>query len=840
MDVHNDRAMRKSRGHGRVRYIDTTPSEGQGRDLRSCMSPLLFVGRLTESINRQMLTLASLVPILLMAAVACVLSDTPPTRTLPESIARHLEQTEQTAEVSGTPNGGAQPTDVPLVQDVQPSRNAVPEVAAPPTPVIPTPTPKPSPTTRPDVVDQPPPEPGVTGPPERDGGPFVSVAAGRYHSCAVRDDGSIACWGKDEFSQATPRAGRFVSVSAELDHTCGVMDDGSVACWGKNLAGSTRPPGGSFASVEAGWGFTCGVKDDDSITCWGRNLYGELNPPQGTFVGVSPGAIHACGLKDDGTVACWGKKDYGLLNTPQGPFVSVTAGGAHTCGLREEGSVVCWGLDDAGQATPPQGRFTSIDGGEKHTCGVKDDGEVSCWGANHFRQSAPRQGSYASVSAGSRHTCGLKTDGSVSCWGRTNFGGDVYATVDAGYGRICGAGGRRDDICRAWSEPSKPRPTPVRVATGFAECIPEDLYQHLLSIDLIDNLEYLRTVNWAATEDLGSSYVPEICPTVDVVLTADEEPKVYNDNVFVLPIPEDLIAEQSLDPAHHTPRFYEYFDDEFDFLIFVTSLYQFEEQRLGSVYSFRRGANPQYHRVSNGVPGIGLPIFSNAEKLGSRGKLQGLVRLPTYRTMAHQGIVLHEIMHRWGAYITGGTQAHWNFSSAYGLLGGFDIAALMDLGEGNYAVRDKWVGGGSFGGPVVYSPIELYVAGFLPMDDVPNLWVGEDAEWVRDQSGEVALAQGGYRIFKPGKVRTYTIEDIVAKHGKRVPDSSQSQKDFRAAVIMLIDENHPATKWQLDQLSSYVAAFSFPGESHDGMYNFYEATGGRGTIAMGGLSEFLK
>ena len=397
-------------------------------------------------------------------------------------------------------------------------------------------------------------------------------------------------------------------------------------------------------------------------------------------------------------------------------------------------------------------------------------------------------------------------------------------------------------FCLAWGEPTKPRPTkpqptPVRVAIGFAECIPEDLYHHLLSIDLIENLEDLRTVNYLAPADVGSTYIPEICQTVDVVLTAGEEPKVFNDNVFVLPIPEDLIADQPLDPSRYPSRFYEYFDDEFDFLIFVSSLHFFEQQnlRLGGL-----GGNPVYYPVSNGVRGIGRPIFPNAQKMGSGGRLQGLVRLPNYRFMAHQSTVLHELMHRWGAYITGSLHGHWRFSSAHGMVGGFDIADLMDLGGGEFAVRNSWSGGGSFRGSVVYGPIELYVAGFIPPGDVPDLWVGEDVEWVRDQSGEVSLSSGGYRIFKPGTVRIYTIEEIIAEHGERIPDSSRSQKDFRAAVIMLIDENHPATKWQLDQLSSYVAAFSFPGESHDGKYNFYEATGGRGTIAMGELSEFLK
>ena len=65
------------------------------------------------------------------------------------------------------------------------------------------------------------------------------MSAGGDHTCEVRSDDSVACWGSDTAGQATPPAGSFVSVSAGWDHTCGVRSDGSVACWGRQARGLT-------------------------------------------------------------------------------------------------------------------------------------------------------------------------------------------------------------------------------------------------------------------------------------------------------------------------------------------------------------------------------------------------------------------------------------------------------------------------------------------------------------------------------------------------------------------------------------------------------------------------
>ncbi len=324
------------------------------------------------------------------------------------------------------------------------------------------------------------------------------------------------------------------------------------------------------------------------------------------------------------------------------------------------------------------------------------------------------------------------------------------------------------------------------------------------------------------------------CTGMEVVLTTNEDPLVYNDNVFVLPVLEDLTAGQ-LQLRDYAVRFYEYFQDDFDFLFFVSNLSLFNHNPFEPTWW-----KPEYHGrhvgVMNDVQGIGQEMFSRNDEWGSEDALQGIIHL-SYSGSFFIGPALHELMHRWGnSIVPTGFGSHWGFSSSNGQLGGFDIADLVDHGGGRYSV------GSSEPAPSgwrvhtePYSPIELYLAGLIPPEEVPDLWVAEDAEWLDEYNDD------GHQIFKASTVRTYNIEDIIAEHGERIPDSSQSQRDFRAAAILLIDENHPAIKWQLDKVSGHVSSFSLAGEDEfDDTYNFWEATGGRARIIMNDLSQFLK
>ena len=93
----------------------------------------------------------------------------------------------------------------------------------------------------------------------------------------------------------------------------------------------------------------------------------------------------------------------------------------------------------------------------------------------------------------------------------------------------------------------------------------------------------------------------------------------------------------------------------------------------------------------------------------------------------------------------------------------------------------------------------------------------------------------GHRIFSASDIETWSVERIVAEHGARAPDYTRSQKSFRAAVVLLADEQFPATPAILRDLADAVRTFSHPGPDSSRLFNFWEATGGRGTIKMNDL-----
>lgn len=179
-------------------------------------------------------------------------------------------------------------------------------------------------------------------------------------------------------------------VSAGVYHTCGIRTDGALLCWGANgngylgdgtnTARLTPTPifgGGSWKSVSAGGNQTCGIRSDDKLYCWGLNSNGQLG---------------------DGTT---GQSFFPVEVVGGQGWLSVSSGTGYTCGIRLDKVLHCWGLNTNGRLgdgtltqrlvpTPVNGggKWSIVSTGKSpslpHTCAV-GDGSVNnlyCWGSN--------------------------------------------------------------------------------------------------------------------------------------------------------------------------------------------------------------------------------------------------------------------------------------------------------------------------------------------------------------------------------------------------------------------------------------------------------------------------
>lgn len=323
------------------------------------------------------------------------------------------------------------------------------------------------------------------------------VSCGAHHTCALDTAQHLWCWGRNDAGQVgdgsgagvrpspveiPSESGRWAAVSTGETHTCSVRDDGALLCWGGNGArqvdeGSENVPTPrrvgtllTWSAVAAGGVHTCATRRDGTLWCWGGNADGQLGsgdrlPVAGVqqvgeqTIWQKPfaGAAHACALAQDRRLYCWGAHHAGQLGDGTGAmrptFVaaaaaveSLASGAAHACAVRSDRTLWCWGDNSAGQvgvATPEgyaaapilvggSADWNHVAAGGGHTCALQGSGSLWCWGANDSGQlgfagtavQPTRVGSSSEwllVAAGEAHTCGIlqttAAQGSLWCWG---------------------------------------------------------------------------------------------------------------------------------------------------------------------------------------------------------------------------------------------------------------------------------------------------------------------------------------------------------------------------------------------------------------------------------------
>lgn len=229
------------------------------------------------------------------------------------------------------------------------------------------------------------------------------------------------------------------------------------------------------------------------------------------------------------------------------------------------------------------------------------------------------------------------------------------------------------------------------------------------------------------------------------------------------------------------------------------------------------GATAFITRQKNAIQGIGQPIFGNQDDrllgivdMGNLSKID-LTR-GSSEERAYLNVLAHEVMHAFGVYIRpdvlrGNTDAHWNFFAD-------SDASVM------YGARWRAQGQEFLAEDILhrYSPLDMYLAGFYQASEVPPI-----AVITGGQGSATSLPVLGYRTS--GTLQYITIEQIIAENGPRIPSAMNSQKRFRAGLVLLT-RNAPET------LSSTLAAtmVGFAGQFEQ---RFSAMTAGRGVFEFG-------
>jgi hypothetical protein len=228
--------------------------------------------------------------------------------------------------------------------------------------------------------------------------------------------------------------------------------------------------------------------------------------------------------------------------------------------------------------------------------------------------------------------------------------------------------------------------------------------------------------------------------------------------------------------------------------------------------------------VTNEVEHIGMSIKDNSALFGSAGRLKSAI----YHSFGSLDIFDHEVGHTWGMAIGQSLglinedwdvdQGHWDeMTDIRGQMSAFffdnsgAIGHFADNGDGTWRLTSNM-------DVEPYSPLELYVMGLIPPEEVPDIHILS----APDTSDLARISAAS---------RTVTMDQILAAEGgARYPTYAESQKEFTLAMIVTQDLPYNDAAYAYFSLMARSLQTT---EAPEGccLAPFYWATGGRATLS---------
>lgn len=325
--------------------------------------------------------------------------------------------------------------------------------------------------------------------------PVRSIAGSDLNFYAVMANGTVRRWGYGTavtgVAETVAGLANVVQVAPRGTSGCALRSDGTAACWGVNTSGElgngttsatpsatpvavTMPAGVTFRAIAASGSRTCAAATGTTpaLYCWGLSIgaggtlgnqltpytpvlvptrFGAGAPAQNEPFALGANTLCVSNGTDTSCVGANTSTWWGSTNgiSPFRPARSFAFGVDHLCATLANGSVRCAGGNGDGQlgnnsttssAVPVAvvgltGEFSRVAAGVRHTCALRTDGRVYCWGSGLWGQLGDRDAvsrttavevygltQVVDLALGNYTSCALKSDGTVWCWGYGVYG----------------------------------------------------------------------------------------------------------------------------------------------------------------------------------------------------------------------------------------------------------------------------------------------------------------------------------------------------------------------------------------------------------------------------------